>query len=93
MLKIQNEEHLKKVKEFAESKNLIFQLEEKLTYLDLWSGRNKSVCTLTPDMTDTNSFHAVMYRKDTMTGHLTLAFVGNLLFEQEVGWKLRITDY
>ena len=61
MLVVKCEEHLSKVKAFAEQRGLVKQLQDKLDYLDTYAGREATECFLYQDFAP-YSFEFVMMK-------------------------------
>lgn len=61
MLKIRDVEYFEKVQEFAKENGLDKKLQETLSYLDGYAGRDRTVCELSRDFAP-QSFRFAMYQ-------------------------------
>lgn len=102
-LVIKDQQHLEKVVDYCQKKDILKPLLEKFEYLEHYGcsvqDPERTRCTLSPDISDKHSFHVVMERKNKMTGKFNLIFIGSLYYDQnekpwhKIGWKLTTQSF
>jgi len=86
-IEVRNEDHFRKVKEFARNNGLLEQLEDRLQFLADYSPDWETKCVLAPDFAP-YSFYFNMMRRDTPESEWQFWFGGGLIFFQGSGWSI-----